>query len=236
MDDAAALMIASQRTRMAATGIFPEFCGDFVPGKRTMSSASDGLITLVDTQLAMARSDDLAALFEHPSGSVHRRFEICRAYFLEGRSAPAIAERFELHPGTVQAVVRDFAADPDLSGFFTVTRTGPKTSPKRRAVRERVVTLRREHRKSRDMWERIPGRFAAYLKRCARGLRHRIGDAIWVYRTFGVGFSFPSQYALPLQTECPSSQAISASIEPGKSGRHEAWLGVGYEAHDLRLR
>ena len=155
MDDAAALMIASQRTRMAATGIFPEFCGDFVPGKRTMSSASDGLITLVDTQLAMARSDDLAALFEHPSGSVHRRFEICRAYFLEGRSAPAIAERFELHPGTVQAVVRDFAADPDLSGFFTVTRTGPKTSPKRRAVRERVVTLRREHRTLGEIREQL---------------------------------------------------------------------------------
>ena len=120
-----------------------------------MSGASDGLVTLIGTQLAMARSDELAALFEHPSGSVHRRFEICRSYFLERQSAQTIAHRFGLHPGTVQAVVRDFAADPDLSEFFNVTRTGPKDSPKRRAVRERVVALRREHRTLSEIRKRL---------------------------------------------------------------------------------
>jgi len=109
-----------------------------------MSSAFDGLITLFRTQLAMARSDELAGLFEHPNGSLHRRFEICRAYFLERQTARAIADRFRLHVGTVQAVVRDFAADPDLSQFFVVTGPGRKTSPKRDAVRERAAALRRE--------------------------------------------------------------------------------------------
>ena len=33
----------------------------------------------------MARSEELALLFGHPSSGVHRRFEVCRAYFLEGR-------------------------------------------------------------------------------------------------------------------------------------------------------
>ena len=111
-----------------------------------MSFASDGLVTLIRTQLVMARSDELAALFEHPSGSVHRRFEICRAYFHERQTAQAIAQRFGLHVGTVQATVRDFATDPDLSQFFTATRPGRKTSPKRDGIRERAATLRRDGR------------------------------------------------------------------------------------------
>ena len=109
-----------------------------------MSGASDGLVTLFHTHSAMARSDELAGLFEHPDG-VHRHFEICRAYFLERRTAQAIADHFALHPGTVQSIVRDFAADPDLSQFFTRTRPGRKTAPKREAIRERVRVLRRQH-------------------------------------------------------------------------------------------
>lgn len=92
----------------------------------------------------MARSDALTHLFEQPVSPVHRRFEVCRAYFLESSSAPAIAERFELHFGTVQAIVRDFAANPDLSQFFISTRPGRKTSPKREAIRELAAELRRQ--------------------------------------------------------------------------------------------
>lgn len=54
--------------------------------------------------------------------------------------------RFGLHVGTVQATVRDFAADPDLSQFFTATRPGRKASPKRERIRERAATLRRDGR------------------------------------------------------------------------------------------
>jgi len=109
-----------------------------------MSSASDGWITLFDTQLAMARSEELAQLFGHPRSGVQRRFEVCRAYFLEGETAPAIAARFRLHVGTVQAIVHDFADDPDVSQFFVATRPGGKTSPKREAVREHAAALRRK--------------------------------------------------------------------------------------------
>lgn len=92
----------------------------------------------------MARSDTLTSLFQHPANAVHRRFEVCRAYFLEGLTAPAIAEKFSLHFGTVQAIVRDFAANPDLNQFFISTRPGRKTSPKRQAIGELVTTLRRQ--------------------------------------------------------------------------------------------
>src|SRR5512134_540723 len=103
-----------------------------------------GKTILYDTQLNMARSETLAHLFEQPAGSVHRRFEVCRAYFLNQLTATAIAQRFGLHVGTVQAIVRDFAANPDLDQFFQSTSPGRKTSPKREAVAERATELRRQ--------------------------------------------------------------------------------------------
>ena len=90
----------------------------------------------------MARSDVLTRAFQEPRSSAHRHFEICRAYFLENATAPALAEQFGLHVGTVQAIVRDFAADPDLERFFVSTRPGRKTSPKRESVRDQATTLR----------------------------------------------------------------------------------------------
>jgi transposase len=94
----------------------------------------------------MARSEILAQVFEQPTCPVHRRFEVCRAYFLNRLTAPAIAHRFGLHVGTVQAIVRDFAANPDLDQFFRSTQPGRKTSPKREALSERALELRRQGR------------------------------------------------------------------------------------------
>jgi transposase len=94
----------------------------------------------------MARSETLAHVFEQPTCPVHRRFEVCRAYFLNRLTAPAIAHRFGLHVGTVQAIVRDFAANPDLDQFFRSTQPGRKTSPKREALSERALELRRQGR------------------------------------------------------------------------------------------
>ena len=94
----------------------------------------------------MARSEILAQVFEQPTDPVHRRFEVCRAYFLNRLTAPAIAHRFGLHVGTVQAIVRDFAANPDLDQFFRSTQPGRKTSPKREALSERALELRRQGR------------------------------------------------------------------------------------------
>ena len=87
----------------------------------------------------------MAQRFAQPTDVVQRRYEICRAYFLEGCTAAALADRFGLHVGTVQSIVRDFAANPTLSQFFVRTRPGRKTSPKREAVRERAVELRRQN-------------------------------------------------------------------------------------------
>ena len=91
----------------------------------------------------MARSQELAHLFQLPDSPVHRRYEICRAYFYESAAADEIAKRFHLHSCSVRAIVRDFARDPDVNSLFTDTKPGPKASPKRDAICERACELRR---------------------------------------------------------------------------------------------
>jgi hypothetical protein len=92
----------------------------------------------------MARSQELARLFQQPHSPAQRRYEICRAYFHDGSTAGQLAERFQLHVDTVRAIVRDFARDPDVNSFFAVARPGRKTSPKRAAIHERACSLRRQ--------------------------------------------------------------------------------------------
>jgi hypothetical protein len=92
----------------------------------------------------MARSLDLSRLFRQPESPAHRRFEVCRAYFLESAPADDIARRFQLHGDTVRAIVRDFARNPAVNSFFAAAVPGPKTAPKRDAIRHRACELRRQ--------------------------------------------------------------------------------------------
>jgi transposase len=90
----------------------------------------------------MARSQELARLFQEPDSPAHRRYEICRAYFCESVPADEIAKRFHLHVCSIRAIVRDFARAPDVNALFASARSGPKTAPKRDAIHERVCELR----------------------------------------------------------------------------------------------
>ena len=103
----------------------------------------------------MARSEELAVFFAKPTAAVHRRFEVCRAYFMEGHAAGTIARRFGLHIGSVQVMVRDFAAHPQLEQFFVCNRPGRKTSPKREGVARRVAALRREGKTLGEIHQRL---------------------------------------------------------------------------------
>jgi transposase len=92
----------------------------------------------------MARSPELARLFQRPDLPAQRRYEIGRAYFHESTPADEIAQRFDLHVGSVRAIVRDFARDPDLNAFFATAKPGRKSSPKRDAIQERACALRHQ--------------------------------------------------------------------------------------------
>jgi transposase len=90
----------------------------------------------------MARSHDLARLFQQPDSPAQRHYEVCRAYFLEGSTAEQLAQRFRLHVGTIRALVHDFARHPDIDAFFITGQLGRKTAPKRQAIQERAGVLR----------------------------------------------------------------------------------------------
>jgi transposase len=92
----------------------------------------------------MARSQELARLFQHPDSPAQRRYEICRAYFYERTPADELASHFHLHVDTIRAIVRDFARTPDLNAFFPAPPHGRKMSPKRDAVHDRACDLRRQ--------------------------------------------------------------------------------------------
>lgn len=74
----------------------------------------------------MARSQELARLFQQPDSPAQRHYEVCRAYFQETTSAEEIADRFKLHVDTVRAIVRDFARDPDVNSFFAAVGRGAR--------------------------------------------------------------------------------------------------------------
>ncbi len=92
----------------------------------------------------MARSPELARLFQQPDLPAHRHYEICRAYFHDAITADEIAQRFHLHVGSVRAIVRDFARTPDVNTFFAAATPGRKTAPKRDAFSQRACELRRQ--------------------------------------------------------------------------------------------
>ena len=92
----------------------------------------------------MARSTQLADLFRSPALVAQRNYEICKAYYLDTATAEQLAERFDLHPDSVRAIVRDFAHDPDLQQFFVVHRPGRQTAPKRDTLREDISALRQQ--------------------------------------------------------------------------------------------
>jgi hypothetical protein len=92
----------------------------------------------------MARSADLAALFQQPASTAQRHYEICRAYFLEQDTAEVVAERFQLSVASIRSLVRDFAQHPNLDQLFGRAPLADRSAPKRDAIRDRACELRRQ--------------------------------------------------------------------------------------------
>src|SRR3990172_12383569 len=86
------------------------------------------------------RREARAAFFTSPQGVAQRSYEALRAYFVEGLSAAAAAERFGYAPSTLVAMGRDFGA---VRGeFFIERRPGPRVAPAKQAARAQVLKLR----------------------------------------------------------------------------------------------
>ncbi len=85
-----------------------------------------------------------AERFTAPGEPNQRRYEALRAYYVEGASAEAVAERFGYTRATVETLVRDDRAG--RLALFASSRPGPRSQPKKDRARALVVALRSEGR------------------------------------------------------------------------------------------
>jgi transposase len=92
----------------------------------------------------MARRKELADFFARPQSTTHRRYEVCRAYFLEHQTARKIAPRLGLAVNTVQGMVRDFADNEQKRVFFVETPKGRRPRPAMDQARRRIRQLRQD--------------------------------------------------------------------------------------------
>jgi hypothetical protein len=87
---------------------------------------------------------NLAQIFLQPSGSLHRQYEALRAFFVEHLPARKVAQRFGYTYGSFRVLCHQFRQNPRREFFQTIPK-GPRSSPKRDPVRERIVALRKQN-------------------------------------------------------------------------------------------
>lgn len=79
-----------------------------------------------------------------PRAPRHRQYEALRAYFVEGLSSGEVARRFGYQPGSFRILCWRFRHGMDRE-FFRVVPRGPKMTPGKAALRERIVALRKRN-------------------------------------------------------------------------------------------
>jgi hypothetical protein len=95
----------------------------------------------------MSSAKNLTPLAQHflqPSNATHRQYEALRAYFVEGLPGPEVAARFGYSYASFRVLAHQFRQDPNRP-FFLSPAKGPRTAPRRQAVRDRVIALRKQN-------------------------------------------------------------------------------------------
>ncbi len=86
----------------------------------------------------------LAEQFLQPSNATHRQYEALRAYFVEGLPGPEAAARFGYSYASFRTLAYQFRKNPDRP-FFLSPAKGPHTAPKKHALRDHVIALRKQN-------------------------------------------------------------------------------------------
>jgi hypothetical protein len=95
----------------------------------------------------MSSAKKLTPLAEHflqPSNATHRQYEALRAYFVEGCPGPEVAERFGYAYASFRTLASQFRKEPTRP-FFLSPAKGPHTAPKKQALRQSVIALRKQN-------------------------------------------------------------------------------------------
>src|SRR5207247_3045238 len=86
----------------------------------------------------------LAERFLQPPNGTHRQSEALRAYFVEGLPGPEVAARFGYSYASFRVLAHQFRKEPNRT-FFKSPAKGPHTAPKKQALRDRVIALRKQN-------------------------------------------------------------------------------------------
>jgi hypothetical protein len=86
----------------------------------------------------------LAERFLQPANATHRQYEALRAYFVEGLPGPEVAARFGYSYASFRVLAHQFRKEPNRT-FFKSPAKGPHTAPKKQALRDRVIALRKQN-------------------------------------------------------------------------------------------
>jgi transposase len=95
----------------------------------------------------MSSAKNLTPLAQHflqPANATHRQYEALRAYFVDGLLGPEVAERFGYTYASFRTLASQFRKGPNRS-FFLSPAKGPHTAPKKQALRDRVIALRKQN-------------------------------------------------------------------------------------------
>ena len=95
----------------------------------------------------MSTRKELTSLAKHflePTNATQRQYEALRAYVVEGQPGPEVAERFGYTYGSFRVLVHQFRKDPNRC-FFLAPDKGPHVAPKKQALRDRVIALRKQN-------------------------------------------------------------------------------------------
>ncbi|MCU1490110.1 MAG: hypothetical protein JWM85_1515 [Acidimicrobiaceae bacterium] len=83
-------------------------------------------------------------LFLKPGSPRQRMYEALRAYYVEERPSAQVARDFGYSPGSFRVLCHDFRRNPDPQ-FFVAPKPGPQAQPKKSAVRETVLRMRKQN-------------------------------------------------------------------------------------------
>ena len=180
-----------------------------------------------------------AAFFLEPASTAQRQYEALRAYFVEGTPGPQVAERFGYTAGSFRVLCHHFRrSQPD---FFRELKPGPRTRPKKNAVHDLILAMRKQNLSIYDIekalrprqtplsrtaiWEilhdegfaRLPRRGEAERPTTVRPTAAAIAD----HREFSLApRSFPTQLGglfllLPLVARCDWPALVRQAGYPG---------------------
>src|SRR6267142_854098 len=87
---------------------------------------------------------DCRKFFLEPDNPKQRMYEALRAYFIDDRPSSEVARAFGYTTGSFQVLCHHFRRESDPV-FFTSTRPGPRSQPKKSAARDLIIELRKQN-------------------------------------------------------------------------------------------